>query len=190
MARDKKKIIINAATKSFSLYGYKATTMDHVAKIAKVGKATIYTFFSTKEELFQEIIDDLAREMKEVALEEIDRNQPFSRNLHQSLIRILDYREKHSLTIKLYQEVKEFGTPACIDALARLEEEIIAFIEKEVHYALDKGELKACDPKITAFIILKMYISLAHVWGVKHDRLSKEDIANLFNLYLMDGLAK
>ncbi|MFD1909464.1 TetR/AcrR family transcriptional regulator [Paenibacillus rhizoplanae] len=32
----------------FSLFGYKATTMDQVAKIANVGKGTIYTFLRTR----------------------------------------------------------------------------------------------------------------------------------------------
>ena len=56
---DRKKLILEAATKSFSLFGYKATTMDQVAKLANVGKGTIYTFFKTKEELFDEIINTL-----------------------------------------------------------------------------------------------------------------------------------
>lgn len=42
---DKKQQIIDAATQSFSLFGYKATTMDQVAKMANVGKGTIYTLF-------------------------------------------------------------------------------------------------------------------------------------------------
>ena len=41
MATDKKLKIINAAKKSFSNFGYKATTMDQIAKIAQVGKGTI-----------------------------------------------------------------------------------------------------------------------------------------------------
>ena len=44
MAIDRKRSIIEAATKSFSAFGYKATTMDQVAKLANVGKGTIYTF--------------------------------------------------------------------------------------------------------------------------------------------------
>ncbi len=35
-----------------SSFGYKATTMDQVARLANVGKGTIYTFFKNKEELF------------------------------------------------------------------------------------------------------------------------------------------
>ena len=62
MMIDRRQEIIAAATKSFTLFGYKATTMDQVAKIANVGKGTIYTFFSNKEELFQEIAMTLIRE--------------------------------------------------------------------------------------------------------------------------------
>ncbi len=50
---DRKKLIVEAAAKSFSEFGYKATTMDHVARSAGVGKGTIYTFFKNKEELLQ-----------------------------------------------------------------------------------------------------------------------------------------
>ena len=53
---DRRQEILEAATKSFSLFGYKATTMEQIAKIANVGKGTIYTFFENKEVLFQEIV--------------------------------------------------------------------------------------------------------------------------------------
>lgn len=45
---DRRQQVLQAATKSFSLFGYKATTMDQVAKIANVGKGTIYTFLRTR----------------------------------------------------------------------------------------------------------------------------------------------
>ncbi|MGQ0422282.1 TetR/AcrR family transcriptional regulator, partial [Bacillus sp. HC-Mk] len=48
MAIDRKRSIIEAATKSFSAFGYKATTMYQVAKLANVGKGTIYTFFKNR----------------------------------------------------------------------------------------------------------------------------------------------
>lgn len=52
LAVDRRKLILEAATKSFSMFGYKATTMDHVAKIANVGKGTIYTFLKIKRSSF------------------------------------------------------------------------------------------------------------------------------------------
>lgn len=46
---DRRKLIVQAAAQSFALFGYKATTMDQVAKIANVGKGTIYTFLRIKK---------------------------------------------------------------------------------------------------------------------------------------------
>lgn len=44
MSIDRKALILQAATLSFVQFGYKATTMDQVSRIANVGKGTIYTF--------------------------------------------------------------------------------------------------------------------------------------------------
>lgn len=74
---DRRQQVLQAATKSFSLFGYKATTMDQVAKIANVGKGTIYTFFTNKEQLFDEILRDVILEMKMIAEREIRRDKPF-----------------------------------------------------------------------------------------------------------------
>ena len=76
---DRKQEIIDAATKSFSLFGYKATTMDQVAKIANVGKGTIYTFFDNKEVLFQEIVIRMITEMKQEATIVMIEGNIFSR---------------------------------------------------------------------------------------------------------------
>lgn len=72
MSIDRKKLILEAATKSFTQFGYKATTMDLVAKLANVGKGTIYTFFKNKEELFDEIFTTLLKEMKQKADEAME----------------------------------------------------------------------------------------------------------------------
>lgn len=55
MAIDRRQQIVEAASKSFALFGYKATTMDQVAKIANVGKGTIYTFLRIKNSCFMKL---------------------------------------------------------------------------------------------------------------------------------------
>jgi len=48
--------VIDAATRLFMEQGYGATSMDAVAKLAGVSKATLYAYFASKEALFDEII--------------------------------------------------------------------------------------------------------------------------------------
>ena len=189
MTVDRKKLIVEAATKSFSLFGYKATTMDQVAKIANVGKGTIYTFFKNKEELFDEIITTLIIEMKEAAEEAIEENLSFYENVHRALMKILEFRTQHQLSIKLFQEEKEMGTPAVQEVLEKLEKAIISFIKAQVQCAIDRKEIKECDPELTAFIMLKLYVSLIFDWEKHHKPFDKDEISKLFQLYLFNGLS-
>ena len=189
MTVDRKKLIVDAAAKSFALFGYKATTMDQVAKIANVGKGTIYTFYTNKEELFKEIVSAIIREMKQEAIQAIDDDQPFVENLHQALYRLLEFRREHQLLIKLFQEEKEIGTPAVRDMVEEIEGEIITFIKNKLEVAIEKNYIRPCDPEITAFMVVKMYVGLIFDWEKNREPLRKEAIAELFNLYLFKGLS-
>ncbi|MDR4937553.1 TetR/AcrR family transcriptional regulator [Rossellomorea marisflavi] len=186
---DRKKQIVDAATKSFSLFGYKATTMDQVAKLANVGKGTIYTFFSNKEELFDEIAFSLMNEMKCRAEEAISPNVTFSENVHNALFSMLEYRKEHKLTIKLYQEAREMGTPAVSDALHKLEQMVVEFLSERISRAIESKAIKPCDPEMTAFVMLKLYVALIFDWERERGELDKDEIANLFKLYLIEGLS-
>lgn len=189
MSVDRRKLIVDAAAQSFALFGYKATTMDQVAKLANVGKGTIYTFFTNKEELFDDIMNRLIHEIKLVAEAEYEENRTFFDNLNRILYRLLDFREKHQLAQKMVQEVRDMGTPKAIEGLDRLEGAILSYMQVKIQAAIDKGELRPCDTEITAFVMLKLYLALASEWPKSHQALDKEKIAELFRLYLMDGVA-
>ncbi len=58
----KRRDIIDGARKVFFEKGFDAASMDEVAKAASVSKATIYVYFSSKEELFEALVhNDRAR---------------------------------------------------------------------------------------------------------------------------------
>ncbi|MDQ6423349.1 TetR/AcrR family transcriptional regulator [Paenibacillus sp. LHD-117] len=190
MAMDRKQLIVDAATKSFSLFGYKATTMDGVAKIANVGKGTIYTFFVNKEELFQDIMNRLLGEMKQVAETAIDPDRPFFDNLNAALERVLDFREEHELALKLSQEVREIGTPMAVEALNQIERAVVGYIADWVRISVEKGEIKPCEPEMAAFVMLKLYMALTVDWKKTHEPLGKEKVAEHLRFFLEKGLAK
>ncbi|ALA70715.1 TetR family transcriptional regulator [Geobacillus stearothermophilus 10] len=182
---DKKKQIIDAATKSFSLFGYKATTMDQVAKMAKVGKGTIYTFFKSKEELLEDIVSSVIFEIKREADAAIDHRLSFNENVQRALQRIFTFRKEHGLTIKLLQEVRDIGTPAVRDEMKRLDREMIAYIREKIEQAMAKGQVRSCDSKLMAFLMFKMYIALNIDWGKEYEPLSQQKIAELFDLFIL-----
>lgn len=48
--------ILRAATSLFAQYGFKKASVDEVARLARIGKGTIYQHFESKEALFAEVI--------------------------------------------------------------------------------------------------------------------------------------
>ncbi len=93
------------------------------------------------------------------------------------------------MAVKMAQEVRDIGTPKALEGLNRLENAILSYIQVKVQAAIDKGELKRCDPEVTAFVMLKLYLALASEWQTVHEPLKKEKITELFQLYLLRGLA-
>jgi AcrR family transcriptional regulator len=51
----RKKIVITAG-QIFSRFGFKKTTMGEVAKALKMGKSSMYYYFSSKEEIFEAVV--------------------------------------------------------------------------------------------------------------------------------------
>ena len=52
MANERKSQIIKAAAKRFARHGLNKTTLDEVARDIRIGKATIYHYFTSKDDLY------------------------------------------------------------------------------------------------------------------------------------------
>jgi len=54
----RKKHILDSALSVFKNSGFEGSTMDEIAKDADFGKATLYYYFNSKEEIFVEILNE------------------------------------------------------------------------------------------------------------------------------------
>lgn len=64
---DKEKFrekIVLSASKIFSRYGFKKTTMEEIARALNKGKSSIYYYFKSKEEIFEAVVDHEAQVLK------------------------------------------------------------------------------------------------------------------------------
>ena len=65
---EKNKALIDAALAVFSRVGFAAAKMDDVAREAGVSKGTVYLYFDSKEQLFEEMVKaNMAPLMTEIA---------------------------------------------------------------------------------------------------------------------------
>ena len=72
--RSKKEQIVQAAIKVFLENGYAGTSMNRVAAEADVIKATIYSHFKDKEELFAAIIEEVTFKRMEADTPEFEQH--------------------------------------------------------------------------------------------------------------------
>ncbi len=73
--KEKETLIIRAARARFAHYGFSKVTMDEIAGDVEMGKASLYYYFPTKEDLFRAVISQEVNELQkniEIILRESD----------------------------------------------------------------------------------------------------------------------
>jgi len=59
MGADKRRLLLKVGEELFSRYGYKDVNIEDITKEAGVGTGSFYTYFSSKEAFYEQILDNL-----------------------------------------------------------------------------------------------------------------------------------
>lgn len=148
---DKRRIILDAALRTFAERGYHGTAVPDVATAAAVGTGTLYRYFASKEALVNEVFRD-AKQRLRAALFEPDVPAP------------TDEAWFHSLWQRLA-------------AFARAEPEAFRFLEMQDHVAYLDRDSRALELAVLAPLYLAgkrlrtrhagppVDVSIALLWG-------------------------
>lgn len=75
-----------AALKLFSQYGFNRTSMADIARAAGISRATLYSHFKDKEQLFRAIADDVVTESLRNMRDAWQESASFERNLEAAIL--------------------------------------------------------------------------------------------------------
>lgn len=186
----RKEQIIYAAMNVFSKNGFEHSKMESIAIEAGIGKGTIYGYFSSKRELFEEMIcfnmDEYKRELSKI----IDSQDNFSKklerwfNYHTSLVnqsfdifQLIDSGKilSDSMKKKFIEEQKLF----------------LELVEKMIENGIIDGEIrKNIDQEVAALCILGAINHFANK-RIFMDKISVKsmDFVILIDI-LMEGLGR
>ena len=186
----KEKQIIEAARMLFNKYGFKKVTMDEIAREANVTKRTVYSYFSSKEELFKCIINEELENMKKIVEDVEAENLDFYETVHQGIYNLLKYVNKKKFIKNLVNEAEILKNPIIIENLKIIDSEVQNYIRQKIQDAIKKGYIKVKDVDIVAFLIYKMYIALMFDWNENNKKLDENIIADNIINFLKTGLSK
>lgn len=188
---ERRQQILEAATASFSMFGYKATTVEQVAKIAQVGKGTVYTFFENKEQLLQEAVLAMIEEMKAETENNFNPSMSFMENVHDLMMHLLKYRERHLLFMKLVEEEKRLQTPTVKTMIVNINRAIVDYVSDKLKTAITREEIRPCNTELIAYVMLKTYVALIIDWEQVHgEPLSEQEIVEVIQSTIIGGLSQ
>ncbi len=114
---DTKEVILKTSEQLFSKYGYDATSVDQIAKKAKIPKSLIYYYFKSKKEILENLFKAFEEElikMKEKTFSNIfskdkkEIKEKLKENLIAYTFPFLE-KWKNIIKIALMEEIKSFA---------------------------------------------------------------------------------
>lgn len=181
-----KRKIFEASMKLFAEKGYDATSVEEITATVGVAKGTLYYHFSSKEEIFNFLIDEgikLLLNNIEIKIKKFDNSIDKLRAVILLQIRVL---KKYESLIKIFLSQIWGDDPRSI----RCKETVlkyIAEIEKIVKEGIEKKEIKPVDSNV---ISAEIFAVTCATMIVKLNKKEEIDVKNLTKEFenILDGL--
>ncbi|EIT87402.1 transcriptional regulator [Fictibacillus macauensis ZFHKF-1] len=152
---EKRMEIVRSAMQCFGQKGYEATTIDDIVRTSKVSKGAIYNYFSSKEEIYLQILHHQSVQF----FKEVEEAFASRHSAKEKLAYLFERFEKESLTeerrtlMRLYTEFWLYS--ARQDALKKLMQErydqFTSFVTSIIDEGKRSGEFKeACQSERVA----------------------------------------
>jgi len=180
----RKQRILNGALEVFKLYGLEGATMDQIAQQSGFGKATLYYYFNSKEDVFSAILEDGWKNIWE-SLEPIITDGDSPRNsfikilikiaeIAQSRPGLFEFLFNAPKTIKLEKQPwKEF------------QHRLYGVIQGLLEDGVRAGEFPKINPELMFKALGGLFMGLVFM-GDKKEPVSEKDVEKLLNQLITD----
>ena len=181
-----KRKIFETAMKLFAQKGYEATSIEEITATVGVAKGTLYYHFSSKEEIFNFLIEEgvkLLQNSVDIKTEKYDNYIDKIKAVILIQIKIVDKYED-IITILLGQF---WGRDTRNEKCQKHIYEYIRKIETIVIEGIERGEIKNGNPEIIASEIYGL-IASALVYKLRNENIDIMDIYKEFENTIIEGL--
>lgn len=189
MKEDKRECILAAAWELFGAMGYKATTVEAIAKAAGIAKGSVYNYFATKDEVLYALVEGAGRSMAKSADELIANAQGGVRDIIRGYIAgVLAYRDQYRIYRELVFEARALGTKAAAEAVARLDRRFEEELARIFRAFAERGTIPDCDFEAASVVTLESYAALIAYRDSRGQGLSEDRIEAVMGALLCGGI--
>jgi len=185
-----KKAIIQAAIKLFGENGYENTSIEQLAKAAGVGKGTVYSYFSTKRDIFYAFCEGELEYIHEQLFAKTDENAPILEQMLTIFMAEFEYITRNPEFGRLFMQEMIFPNSSAFhdneEHMNKYFEMIFPIIEK----SQEKGEIRQeIDPLHVCGHFFSLFLLLIHAYYTKMipDSEAEQTLTSLFS-QVLEGL--
>ncbi len=192
---DKKELIIKKAKELIARFGFKKTTMEDIARASRMGKATLYYYFKSKEDILREIIEVEGENLRKILENAVKKGKTAKEKLR--LYAIARFRFLQELGL-YYSTIKD-EIYAHLDFIEKERQKFDSFdfgmLKDILEEGVKKGEFKPIDTSYYAFLLLKGIrgleypVVLGQSFSFEDRKVDLEYAINVFLDMLFYGIA-
>lgn len=163
----KKGTITTVAQNLFARFGFFKTTVAEIARATRMGKASLYHYFKSKEDIFREVVEKEGKLLSEKIEEAIAQENTPQKKLRAYVITRTRYL---SNLANIYTALRDeyLQHYAFIENLReRNFHEEIETVKTILREGVQKGMLAVSDLELTSFAIISALKGLEYHWAVK-----------------------
>lgn len=181
--------LFQAAVTLIAEQGFSATTVDEIAERAGVAKGTVYYNFSSKSELFEELlrhgVELLTADLRAAAAASAEAGGGRVDALDAMVRAGLLFIDRYPSFTRLYVAELWRTNRSWNSTLLVVRREAVATVEKELRAGVEEGELSGdIDVTLTAAALVGMVLVAALDWKAFQPERSLDDVHGALSLLL------
>lgn len=181
--------VFKAAVSCFENFGYKKTSIDEIARLAGVGRGTVYLYFRDKDDLFLYVLKHKTQELLEAAIVGVyEENDTVNRLVHIAR-NTIHHLEKDPLLFDSFRNTRELGILHLAPELGELIRSAIALKEKVIVNGIEKGDIKPVNARAVAFILNMGFESFYLTHKSEGLGISSDEYIEFWERLLREGIA-
>ena len=150
----KREVILDVAAGLFARYGFRKTSVADIVRDAGVARATVYKYFSTKDDIFHAVIQREIQDMLLRVREEVEKESTTRDRLRAAVL-------THTAEIRKKVNVYRVTTEALSDVIPRTEKDVQRLAQEALKVyggilseGMKAGEIAVDDVETTAWSII------------------------------------
>jgi AcrR family transcriptional regulator len=152
---DVRNAVVDAATVLMERFGYQKMTIDDIAREVGIGKATIYGYFSNKQDVGLAVIDGYHQEIRErqrvISLEPMPAPEKVRAMVLEKLMSAFDIASRYRQSV---DESLAALKPLVLSRRGRFGEEEASLLASVLHVGMETGEFARGDANTLARTVL------------------------------------